>query len=35
MPDEITLLWEVIIEIEGQEKPALYAEWLNRRYLQR
>lgn len=33
-PDEITLLWEVIIEIEGQEKPALYAEWLNRRYLQ-
>lgn len=33
-PDQITLLWEVIIEIEGQEKPALYAEWLNRRYLQ-
>lgn len=33
-PVEVTLLWEVVIEIEGQEKPALYAEWLNRRYLQ-
>jgi len=33
-PGEATLLWEVVIEIKGQEKPALYAEWLNRRYLQ-
>ena len=33
-PREATLLWEVVIEIKGQEKPALYAEWLNRRYLQ-
>lgn len=31
-PDAVTLTWEVRIEIEGQEKPALYAEWLVRRY---
>ena len=34
-PGEVTLLWEVTIEIDGKEKPALYAEWLNRHYLQR
>jgi acyl dehydratase len=32
-PGEITMLWEVEVEIEEQEKPALYAQWLNRRYL--
>ena len=32
-PGEVTLLWEVSIEIEGGEKPAVYAEWINRRYL--
>ena len=32
-PGEATLLWEVTIEIDGKEKPALYAEWLNRRYI--
>ena len=31
-PDVVTLTWEVRIEIEGQEKPALYAEWLVRCY---
>lgn len=31
-PGEVTLTWEVRIEIEGQEKPALFAEWLVRRY---
>ena len=32
-PGEITLTWGVSIEIEGQDKPALVAEWINRRYL--
>lgn len=32
-PGEITVTWEVTVEIEGAEKPALYAEWINRRYL--
>ena len=32
-PGEVNLLWEVTIEIDGKEKPALYAEWLNRRYI--
>ena len=32
-PGEVTMLWDVSIEIEGQEKPALYAQWLNRRYI--
>ena len=32
-PGEVTLLWEVSIEIKGREKPAVYAEWINRRYL--
>jgi hypothetical protein len=27
------MLWDISIEIEGQEKPALYAQWLNRRYI--
>ena len=32
-PGEVTLLWEVTIEIDGKEKPAIYAEWINRRYI--
>ena len=32
-PGEATLLWEVTIEIDGKEKPAIYAEWINRRYI--
>ena len=30
---EVTMLWDISIEIEGQEKPALYSQWLNRRYI--
>ena len=30
---EVTLTWDVSMEIEGQDKPALVAEWLQRRYL--
>ncbi len=33
-PGEITLHWDVTVEIEGAEKPALAARWLNRRYLE-
>ncbi|MCP3972352.1 MAG: MaoC family dehydratase [Rhodobacteraceae bacterium] len=29
---EITLTWGVEVEIEGQAKPALAAEWINRHY---
>lgn len=31
-PGEITLTWGVSVEIEGQPKPALVAEWLQRHY---
>lgn len=31
-PGEITLIWDVTVEIEGQPKPALVAEWLQRHY---
>jgi acyl dehydratase len=33
-PAEITLTWGVSVEIEGQDKPALVAEWINRRYIE-
>ena len=33
-PGEITLTWGVEMEIEGQNKPALVAEWINRCYLE-
>lgn len=33
-PGEITLTYNVTIEIEGAEKPALSAVWINRRYLE-
>lgn len=32
-PDEVTSTYQVEIEIEGQEKPALTATWLTRAYL--
>ena len=32
-PGEVTLTWGVEVEIEGQDKPALVAEWINRRYV--
>ncbi len=33
-PGEITMTWGVEMEIEGQETPALVAEWINRRYVE-
>lgn len=33
VPGEWTITCDVTIEIEGQERPALVAEWLHRRYL--
>ncbi|MDJ0629489.1 MAG: MaoC family dehydratase [Rhodobacter sp.] len=30
---EVTLIWGVEMEIEGQDRPALVAEWINRRYV--
>ena len=32
-PGEATLTWDVTVEIEGAEKPALVARWITRRYL--
>jgi len=32
IPDGVQLVWTVTIEIEGESKPALVAEWLTRRY---
>ncbi|MDJ0826831.1 MAG: MaoC family dehydratase [Rhodobacter sp.] len=32
-PGEVTLTWGVEMEIEGQDRPALVAEWINRRYI--
>ncbi|MFC2967273.1 MaoC family dehydratase [Acidimangrovimonas pyrenivorans] len=34
VPGEVTVCWSVVVEIEGQEKPALAADWLGRRYLE-
>ncbi|MGH1368311.1 MAG: MaoC family dehydratase [Maritimibacter sp.] len=33
-PGEFTSITEVTVEIEGQDKPALIAEWIGRRYLE-
>ncbi|MGH1330935.1 MAG: MaoC family dehydratase [Paracoccaceae bacterium] len=33
-PGEITTIWDVTVEILGEAKPALVAEWINRRYLE-
>ena len=30
--NELTLFWEITIEIKDNEKPAMIAEWINRRY---
>ena len=32
-PREITTVMDVSVEIEGQDKPALIAEWIGRRYI--
>lgn len=32
-PNEVTNILGVTVEIEGQDKPALIAEWIGRRYL--
>ena len=31
-PGEVTLRWNVTVEIKDAEKPALVADWINRRY---
>ena len=31
-PREVTLRWRVTVEIKDAEKPALVADWINRRY---
>lgn len=33
VPGQLTFTWTVTVEIESYEKPALIAEWINRRYL--
>ncbi len=33
-PDEVQLSYGVTVEVEGQQKPALVAVWLGRRYLE-
>ncbi|MBT4830867.1 MAG: MaoC family dehydratase, partial [Marinovum sp.] len=30
--NEATTVWDIRIEIEGQNRPALIAEWIGRRY---
>ncbi len=32
-PGEVTVAWDVTVEIKGHQKPALVARWLNRRFL--
>ncbi|MBV7407650.1 MaoC family dehydratase [Maritimibacter sp. DP1N21-5] len=32
-PGEFTTITDVTVEIEGQDKPALVAEWIGRRYM--
>lgn len=33
-PGEFTMVTDVTVEIEGQDKPALVAEWIGRRYME-
>lgn len=33
-PGEITTITDVTVEIDGEDKPALIAEWIGRRYLE-
>jgi acyl dehydratase len=32
-PGEVTNVWEVKVEIENEEKPALIAKWIGRDYV--
>jgi acyl dehydratase len=32
-PGEVTMRWDVTVEIEGAARPAMVARWINRRYL--
>lgn len=32
-PNEITTHWDVTVEVEGSERPAVVARWLNRAFL--
>jgi acyl dehydratase len=34
IPDGVRLVWAITVEIEGEPKPALVAEWLGQMYLQ-
>jgi len=34
VPDQVTLHHDVTVEIEGRNKPALVARWINREYLE-
>lgn len=33
-PGEVTLRWQVKVEIEGNDRPALVADWITRAYLE-
>ncbi len=33
-PGEVALVWDVTVEVDGQERPALIARWLTRLYLE-
>ena len=33
-PGEVSLTWDVTVEVEGQARPALAARWLTRSYLE-
>lgn len=33
-PGEVTLHWDVTVEIEGEDRPALVADWITRAYLE-
>ena len=30
--DQLTNIWDVSVEIKGQERPALVAEWIGQQY---
>lgn len=31
--DHVAMTWNVLVEMEGTERPAMTAQWINRRYL--
>ena len=33
-PGEVALIWDVTVDVEGQDRPALVARWLTRSYLE-